>query len=594
MIELGIWRRKFAGEPIGEHSASAVYALAGGPGQAAVPLRESLRSLIEPALAGRDMLVVDQRGTGESAPLACAGLTAAATNETQEIADIERCSHESSAQGIFTTAETVQDMEAVRAALGYEKFVLYGTSYGTKVALNFAERFPKRVESLVLDSVVSPAGEEPFHLESFQAVAGMLRELCSQGPCRRFARNVTGELAQLAARLSRRALLGTYVNGRGSPDVSGITEAGVWDLLLGGDLNPALRALLPAAVHAALHGHAGQLLRLQGLADGFIPTLPRGAGGAEAEVDSALYFATSCEETPFPWSRASGDATRLQGVEGALGGIPSASFNPFSAKVSLETGLFSFCAAWPDASAAPPATSTPPDVPTLILSGGQDLRTPTTGARVVAAEIPVAQLLVVPFTGHSVLGSDFSPCAQAGVKAFFASAPVKPCPATSEPFRPTEPAPESLRGLPATARIRGLPGRTVTAALQTLDELRRDAIAAIFERSSPFPTGTSFGGLHGGHAVVHRGWLGLHDYSVVPGVTLSGVISVSGLIFEKSVLRVGGRRAARGTLTVVTRGTTVRGRLGGRRFDRRTSAANIASAQGEQWPAPPADIRPLP
>ena len=50
----------------------------------------------------------------------------------------------------------MQDIEAIRQALGYEKLVLYGTSYGTKVALEYAERYPEHVEALVLDSVVPP------------------------------------------------------------------------------------------------------------------------------------------------------------------------------------------------------------------------------------------------------------------------------------------------------------------------------------------------------------------------------------------------------------------------------------------------------
>ncbi len=63
-------------------------------------------------------------------------------------------------------------------------------------------------------------------------------------------------------------------------------------------------------------------------------------------------------------------------------------------------------------------------MPTLILSGAQDLRTPTSSARQVAALIPDAQLEVVPFTGHSVLGSDFSGCAEQAVETFFGGTPV--------------------------------------------------------------------------------------------------------------------------------------------------------------------------
>src|SRR5438876_919425 len=76
---------------------------------------------------------------------------------------VERCALQiGPARGAFTTAESVEDIEAVRHAAGYRKLVLYGTSYGTKVALQYAERYPQRVEALVLDSVVPPDGPEPF------------------------------------------------------------------------------------------------------------------------------------------------------------------------------------------------------------------------------------------------------------------------------------------------------------------------------------------------------------------------------------------------------------------------------------------------
>ncbi len=91
--------------------------------------------------------------------------------------------------------ESVQDIEAVREALGYEKLVLYGTSYGTKVALEYAERYPEHVEALVLDSVVLPEGPEPFSLSSIQALKPMLEELCSEGACAHITSNPIADIA---------------------------------------------------------------------------------------------------------------------------------------------------------------------------------------------------------------------------------------------------------------------------------------------------------------------------------------------------------------------------------------------------------------
>ena len=61
--------------------------------------------------------------------------------------------------------------------------MLYGTSYGTKVALEYAERYPEHVEAMVLDSVVPTDGPEPFAIPTFEALPGVLRELCAQNVC---------------------------------------------------------------------------------------------------------------------------------------------------------------------------------------------------------------------------------------------------------------------------------------------------------------------------------------------------------------------------------------------------------------------------
>ena len=81
---------------------------------------------------------------------------------------------------------------------------------------------------------------------------------------------------------------------------------------------------------------------------------------------------------------------------------------------------------WPLTGGPEVSTAPLPDVPTLILSGADDLRTPTANARAVAAQIPDASLLVVPNTGHSVLGADPTPCAHNALQALFENKPVKP------------------------------------------------------------------------------------------------------------------------------------------------------------------------
>ena len=165
-----------------------------GPGQAALPLGEFIAKALAPALGTRDLLVFDQRGTGTSDPLSCGALSNfSGTSASQAF---ERCALEiGPARGGYTTQESVEDIEAIRQAAGYEKLVLYGTSYGTKVAEEYAERYPQHVESLVLDSVVPPGGPEPFSIPTFQAIGSVLGELCSNNACAGITTNPVADIA---------------------------------------------------------------------------------------------------------------------------------------------------------------------------------------------------------------------------------------------------------------------------------------------------------------------------------------------------------------------------------------------------------------
>ncbi len=567
-------------------SRDAVVALAGGPGQAALPLAEYIPKAIAPALGSRDLLLMDQRGTGESDPLGCPALERFSTETVARL--FERCAQQiGPARGAFTTAESVQDIEALRVAGGYEKLVLYGTSYGTKVALEYAERYPRNVESLILDSVVPSNGWEPFHLASFAAITPVMRELCSAGACAGITSDALGDLATLDTRLRAHALSGTVYDGTGGRHSSTVSSNGLLGILEAGDLNPALRALLPAAVTSALQGDPQPLLRLHLLAEGLIPNTPS-EGSEEAEsqsgIDEVLYWTTICEESPFPWSRTAPEATRLAEAHAFVDGQPAATFYPFDAGTAFTDSPASECAAWPDASPAPSPQSALPNVPTLIFSGGQDLRTPTSAARQVAALIPDAQVEVVPFTGHSVVGSDLSGCAAKALTTFFSGAPVQPCGAVRNDFAPTPVPPRSLSRVRAPSRLAGRPGRTLTAVLDTVVDLTRQVVGATLQLDAQLPAGSSFGGLRGGYARLSFSSLILHDYAFVPGVALSGTLPVRNGGLGAGTLRITGRSAARGSVRISAGGKRVTGSLGGRRFDIAVVKGRLAGAGGS-WPA---------
>jgi pimeloyl-ACP methyl ester carboxylesterase len=587
-------------------SPSAVLALAGGPGQAADPLAPFLAKVMGPALRTRDLLVYDQRGTGRSDPLNCPALTSASALESSAASSLaqlgERCALQlGAARGSFTTQESVQDIEAIRQALGYQKLVLYGTSYGTKVALEYAEAFPTHVEALVLDSVVTPEGPDPFSLPTFQALPSVLGELCAGGGCAHITNNPLSDIAQLNATLRRHPLSGSVYDGAGHRHRATLGESGLLGILQAGDLNPALRALLPAAVQSALHRDPDPLLRLQLLSDGLIPNVPlpphRPTQQEADEVeDNTLFLATSCEEKPFPWARAALAATRKSEALAALHALPATDFYPFDAATAWQQSLLPVCLGWPAIAPAPPATGALPDVPTLILSGSQDLRTPTSGARAIAARIPDAELLVVPFTGHSVIGADFSGCAPHAVEAFFAGAAVQPCKPTNDIFSPTPITPTRLGSMRPVPGLAGNSGRTLTAVLDTLVDLERQVIGATLQAQQQLPTGASFGGLHGGYARLSRTAVTLHDLTFVPGVQLSGTLPASGGKLQAIVVHISGSQAAHGTVAILS-GRRAAGELGGRRFVLGTSRARLSRAApaargageafGELFAAPP-------
>ncbi len=561
-------------------SKTAVVALAGGPGQAALPLGEFIAKALAPALGTRDLLVFDQRGTGTSDPLGCAALSSFSGGSASQA--FERCALEiGPARGSYTTQESVEDIETIRQDMGYEKLVLYGTSYGTKVAEEYAERYPQYVESLVLDSVVLPNGPEPFSIPTFQAISSVLGELCSNNACAGITTNPIADVASLTARLRKRPLSGSVYDGSGHRHNATLDESGLLGILEAGDLNPALRALLPAAVRSALNNYPDPLLRLEALAEGLIPSVPGGHAVEESEeIDEALYVTTTCEEMPFPWQRSAPAATRLAEATAALKALPSTDFYPFDAATALGNSLISPCAGWPDAAAASAQSGVLPNVPTLIFSGAQDLRTPTSNARAVAAKIPDAQLLVVPYTGHSVIGSDFSDCTSLAVTAFFAGGAgggqIQPCVPGANPFAPTPLTPTKLAYVHPVPGLSGRPSLTLTAVLDTIVDLNRQVVGATLQADAQLPSGSSFGGLRGGYAKLSTSKLALTRFTFIPGVELSGTFPVSKGQLQTATLQITGSSAAHGTVRVGS-GKQVTGTLGGTRFNVNIAKVKLSS-----------------
>lgn len=376
----------------------AVLVLAGGPGQSAI----NLAPLMLPGLARlnnqRDLVFIDQRGTGQSAPLQCPEekhlpLQEAASNQRQLarlkdcLADLRQLPHGDLRH--YTTPVAMQDMEAVRVQLGYTQWNLIGASYGTRAALEYQRQFPAQVRRTVLDGVAPPDMALPASFsQDGQAALDALFQACEgaadAGPA---AAPGNASCARQFPQLRQRwqALLASLPRTvQVTHPVTGVLETVTLerDVVLRAVrlplYSPALAAALPYAIHEAAQGRFTPLL---GLGSSF--------GSSRAlRLATGMHFSVVCAE----------DLPRMQ-AQGAAA-TPGSDFGDSDAR-----WYRSVCDFWPRAEVDPAFYTVPTArAPVLLLSGGADPATPARhGARVARALGSKALHVVVAQAGHGVL-----------------------------------------------------------------------------------------------------------------------------------------------------------------------------------------------
>jgi pimeloyl-ACP methyl ester carboxylesterase len=367
-----------------------VFLLAGGPGQAAIGIAPQVFALFSRLNNRRDIVFVDQRGTGRSAPLDCADAgretLADQSDQDQQFKQLMQCKAAllklpyiriDADLGFFTTTLAMQDLDAVRADLGAERIDLVGVSYGTRAALEYMRQFPTRVRRSVLDSVAPPdmALPESSSSDNQAALDAMLRACEQQPMCEKMYPTLRADWAGLLAGLPRAAAAAHPLTGR--VERFTLTRDMVLGAVRGALYSPATAAALPAAITDAA---AGRVEGLVGL--GALLTSHKGL-----QLAMGMHFSVVCAE----------DAPHL----GQSGDRPGADFGTDDAARYRRV-----CAQWPRGAVPPDFYKVPVSkVPTLLFSGGIDPATPTRhGARVAAALGPTAQHVVVPNAGHGVLG----------------------------------------------------------------------------------------------------------------------------------------------------------------------------------------------
>lgn len=371
-----------------DRAPDPVVHLAGGPGQAASQL---LGGFADSGLRRRrDLVFADQRGTGGSGDLRCRFYSLpdgsdprvpALFDDFLPLSRVQECRTRLArvadlAQ--YTTAASVADLDAIRAALGYETLNLVGGSYGTRLALEYLREFGPRVRTMTLEGVVPPDAPVPerFGRLAQAALDGVLGECLGDAACASRYPRIREEAAELFERL------------RSAPAVASIQTAaggGARLVSLSRDhVAEAVRYMLystrdasrvPAALHAAYAGNAAAIA-------GFLHRWRR-----DGTFD-ALYLSITCtEDVPF----VAPDAAE-QDEPTFLGGY----------RVRQQRAA---CAEWPRG--ASPAWRGRPvhsAVPTLLVSGALDPVTPPQTGDEVARTLSTSLHLRVPSGGHILDG----------------------------------------------------------------------------------------------------------------------------------------------------------------------------------------------
>ncbi|HEX6702653.1 MAG TPA: alpha/beta fold hydrolase [Gaiellaceae bacterium] len=558
-VSLYVERLQALGAPRG-----VMFLVAGGPGQASAGAfdLESSGSSFRDQFPGYTLIAFDPRGTGRSGVLRCPELQAdPSASPSREQALVARCAEEIGAsRQFYSTREHADDIDAVRQALGVDKVALWGTSYGTQLAVSYALTYPTHVERLLLDSVADPAGRDPFSADDLREMPKGLAELCPGSTCRAATPSFVRDVVTLANRLGARSLQGAVPRpggGRATVKFDGVDFLS--GVVIDSDLNAGLTAELPAAVRAALHGRPRALLRLVQL-DRESSVL------APEDLSMGLLAATVCDDGPFPWQPLTPLTDRPALFSAALGALPDGALGPFG-KWAAQMGPAALCLLWPPQPAGRGIGAGPlPNVPVLVLSGSRDLRTPTAQAAAVAARFPQGRLLIVPGVGHSVLSADLTGCAESAVKTWLAGGtPPTRCRRSPAFVPPLAAFPASVEALkPAGAT--GLRGRTLAGVSRTVREAAATwALAVTGFASAP----RALAGPYGGTVRVAGISFSLSRYSIVPGLEVTGKLDlhrpVTGSLFPLRFVgsvTVGGAKAAQGRLRIGP--ARLAGKLGGR------------------------------
>ena len=369
--------------------------LAGGPGQAAVELATGLNSVFREVRKTRDIILVDQRGTGESSALSCdlEAVDNVYTSLSDELnpQEVKDCVAQFKGDVTqYNSENAIRDFDAIREALNHKKLNIYGGSYGTRAGLVFMRMFPESLESVILDSV-GPI-EVPLGLVG-QSVArsfNLLIENCNNSEsCHKAFPDLAEEFQQVKTRLANEPIKLDILHPRlGTPTKLILDESKFTANLRFQLYSMNGRSMVPLVIHQAFLGNYQPLVGLMASTEG------------EQMVYTGLLFNIVCNE----------DIPRLS-VEDKLADAK----NTFDGKDS-QLMWEMVCPYFPEYRPSEDFyQSVTADIPTLILSGNLDPVTPPSNGEYSAKTLPNSHHIIVDNASHGVA---MSTCANEIVNEF--------------------------------------------------------------------------------------------------------------------------------------------------------------------------------
>lgn len=373
-------------------AADPLFVISGGPGQAASDFYVSTAPAFAYFRRNRDIVLVDQRGTGASNRLDCS-LAHEDDLASMDVASLEmatrRCLRTLPGDARFyTTSIAVRDLEEVRESLGYETINLYGVSYGTRVVQHYLRRHPTRVRAAILDGVVPAmvALGPGVAIDAQDALDGILERCTADWRCDAAFPGIKLHFIALQDRLRARPLRLSISDPVTAEPVHirfGAAELGAAVRLLSYTDDTA--SMLPLLIHEAQAGRA------QALAAQYLMI----RRSMKRQMAMGMHFAVVCSEDVPRWHHESISEEALR--RAYLG-------------TAFMQAIATVCERWPrgpvDPDFAEPLRS-PAQV--LILSGSDDPITPRRYGEEVSKDLPNARHLILSGQGHGQIGTGCVP-----------------------------------------------------------------------------------------------------------------------------------------------------------------------------------------